>query len=51
MILTLLLTLLIGGGVKMGKKQKQNKTARKAQEETKTGFGNKKTEGPDRPST
>ncbi len=35
----------------MGKKLKQNKADRKTQEETKPGFGNKKTEGPDRPST
>ncbi len=38
----------------MTKKQKVEKTARKRQpnqEETRTGYGNKKLEGPDRPST
>jgi hypothetical protein len=36
---------------KMKKQQKQNKTQPKNLEETKTGYGDKKLEGPDRPST
>lgn len=35
----------------MKQKQKQNKVQPKKQEETKPGFGDKKLEGPDRPST
>ncbi len=37
----------------MTKKQKLDQTKRKGktQEETRTGYGNKKMEGPDRPST
>jgi hypothetical protein len=35
----------------MTKKEKQNKVQPKKLEETKTGYGNKKLEGPDRPST
>jgi hypothetical protein len=35
----------------MKPKQKQNQVQPKKQEETKPGFGNKKLEGPDRPST
>lgn len=35
----------------MAKKEKQNKVQPKKLEETKTGYGNKKLEGPDRPST
>lgn len=33
------------------KQQKQNNNQPKKQNETKTGFGDKKIEGPDRPST
>lgn len=33
------------------KEKKQNKVQPKQLEETKTGYGNKKLEGPDRPST
>ena len=39
------------GGVNMKPKQKQNKVQPKKLEETKPGFGDKKLEGPDRPST
>lgn len=35
----------------MEQKQKQNKVQPKKQTETKTGYGDKKLEGPDRPST
>ncbi len=35
----------------MKKQQKQNKTHPKNREETKIGYGDKKLEGPDRPST
>lgn len=35
----------------MAKKEKQNKVQPKKLEETKAGYGNKKLEGPDRPST
>jgi hypothetical protein len=35
----------------MKKKDKHNKLQQKKNEETKTGYGNKKLEGPDRPST
>lgn len=42
---------LINGGVRMGQKNKQNKVQPKKLEETKPGYGDKKLEGPDRPST
>lgn len=35
----------------MNKNEKHSKNGSKKQEETKTGYGNKKLEGPDRPST
>jgi hypothetical protein len=35
----------------MANKEKQNKVQPKKQEETKAGYGSKKLEGPDRPST
>ena len=35
----------------MKPKQKQNQSQPKSQEETKPGYGNKKLEGPNRPST
>lgn len=35
----------------MGKKDKQNKKQPKRQEETSPGYGDKKLEGPNRPST
>lgn len=35
----------------MRQKQKQNRVQPKKQNETKTGYGDKKLEGPDRPST
>ncbi len=35
----------------MRQKQKQNKVEPKKQNDTKTGYGDKKLEGPDRPST
>lgn len=35
----------------MKKQEKQNKAQTKKNEETKTGYGDKKLEGPDRPST
>lgn len=35
----------------MKQKQKQNKVQQKNQTETKPGYGDKKLEGPDRPST
>lgn len=35
----------------MSKKQKQNKTQPKNNEEKKAGYGDKKLEGPDQPST
>lgn len=41
----------IGGVNAMDNKQKQNKVQPKELKETKPGYGDKKLEGPDRPST
>lgn len=44
-------TLNNGGVCSMRKQEKQNKTQPKKNEETKTGYGDKKLEGPNLPST
>jgi hypothetical protein len=42
---------MVEGGITMAKKEQKKKQQPTKQEETTTGFGDKKLEGPNRPST